>query len=292
MNPEARGVTPAVQRVVQAALEARLKLEVTGTRARGAAVEVARAAAEAGTDLVIAFGGEGLLNEVANGIAGSETILAIIPGGTMNVLARNLGLPADPLEATDRILRRVGEVDPTEVALGAANGRYFLNSCGCGFDAEAALRVEAHRASKGRFGETYYYAAALTTFALSYFGRPPFLKCKGVFGEEVGVMVTGLNAGTYSYFLGRPVRLGTASLEEPRLDLFVMKRLDLLHLPSYALGALVSGRFGDQTVSVCGVEEFEVTSDEPFPIHVDGESLSPSERVRIKGGASTLRILV
>lgn len=292
MNPEARGVTAAMQRVVQAALEARLKLDVTRTHAVGAAIEIARSAAESGIELVIAFGGEGLINEVTNGIAGSETSLAIIPGGTMNVFARNLGLPADPLEATDRILRRAEGADPVSIPLGAANGRLFVTCCGCGFDADAAERVDAHRPAKRRFGETYYYAAALATFATSYFGRKPFLRCEGAFGVEEGVMAAALNAGTYAYLLGRPVRLTTARFEEGKLGLFVLRKLQYLRLPTYAFGALVTGRFGPGSVSVPGLDGFTVTGETPFHVHVDGEPLPPTDHLQIRAGASELRVLI
>lgn len=292
MNPEARGVTPPVQRVVQAALEARLKLEVAQTRARGEATEVARAAAESGIELVVAFGGEGLLNEVANGIAGSETALAVIPGGTMNVFARNLGLPKDPLEATDRLLRHANNIDPIRVPLAQAGERYFVTCCGCGFDAEAAARVEAHKSAKRRFGETYYYAAALATFATSYFGKSPFLRCEGSFGVDEGVMAIGLNAVTYSYLAGRPVRLGGSGLDEDEVALFLLRRLDYWRLPVYGLGALLTGEFGGQSLSVSGLEKFSVRGKEPFAIHVDGEPLAPTDHVVIRAAASHMKVLV
>lgn len=292
MNPEARGVTPPVQRVVQAALEARLKLDVAQTRARGEATDVAQAASESGIEIVIAFGGEGLINEIANGIAGSETSLAVIPGGTMNVFARNLGLPKDPLEATDRILRHAGTVDPIRVPLPNAGDRYFVTCCGCGFDAEAAARVEAHRSAKRRFGENYYYAAALATFVTSYFGKSPFLRCEGSFGVEEGVMAIGLNAATYSYLAGRPVRLGGSGLDEDEIALFLLHRLDYWRLPVYGLGALLTGEFGGQSLSVPGLEEFTVSGKAPFAVHVDGEPLAPADRVAIRAAASHMNVLV
>src|SRR5687767_15851067 len=121
MNPEARGVTPPLIRLVNAALEARFKLDSSLTNARDAGIEVSRNAIESGAELIIAFGGDGLVNEVINGMQGSDATLAIIPGGTMNVLARNLGLPRDPIEAADNILLRYLEVKPRTLRLGKAN---------------------------------------------------------------------------------------------------------------------------------------------------------------------------
>src|SRR2546421_11159269 len=144
MNPEARGVTPSLQHLMTTAMRARFRLGVTETHARDVGVEVARHAVDKGARLLIAFGGDGLVNEVVNGMVGSDATLAIIPGGTMNVFARNLGVPTNPTEAADHILRIAGETEPRRMSLGLANDRYFTFACGCGFDAEAAARGESH----------------------------------------------------------------------------------------------------------------------------------------------------
>src|SRR2546421_11965215 len=90
MNPEARGVTPSLQHLMATALEARFKLGVTETHARDAGVEVARRAAGSGAELLIAFGGDGLVNEVVNGMAGGGAPPAVIPPGPTNGLAPQL----------------------------------------------------------------------------------------------------------------------------------------------------------------------------------------------------------
>src|SRR3979409_1349287 len=137
MNPEARGVTPALQHLMATALEARFKLGVTETHARDAGVAVARHAVDSGAELLIAFGGDGLVNEVVNGMAGSDATLAIIPGGTMNVFARNLGIPTNPTEAADHILRIAGDTEPRRMSLGLANDRYLTCACQCRLPTEA-----------------------------------------------------------------------------------------------------------------------------------------------------------
>src|SRR4029077_6571495 len=148
MNPEARGVTASLQHLMATALEARFRLEVTETHARDAGVDVARRAVDDGAELLIAFGGDGLVNEGVNGMAGSDATLAIIPGGTMNVFARNLGIPTNPADAADHILRIAGDTAPRRMSLVLTNDRSCPFACGCGFDAEAAARVESHRSAK------------------------------------------------------------------------------------------------------------------------------------------------
>jgi diacylglycerol kinase family enzyme len=292
MNPEARGVTPAMRRVVEAALQARFKLDSVTTHARDEAIAVARDAVDAGAELIVAFGGDGLVNEVANGVAGTDTALAIVPGGTMNVLARNLGLPRGILEATDRILQAAGQSKPVEIKVGKANDRLFTFSCGCGFDADVALWVENHRFSKRRFGEPYFYAAGFLTFLREYATRPPFLRCQGEFGREEGVSAIALNSGTYAYLAGRQVRLGTTKPVRGRLDLFLLKQMRLTRLPNYAIGAFVNGNFGSDALSATGLESFTVEGDLPFSMHCDGEPLSPQTSVTLSVPAETLRVLI
>ena len=77
-------------------------------------------------DLVVVLGGDGTLNEVANGLAGTETALAALPGGSTNVFARTIGLPDDPVEATGSLLDALEAGSVRRIGLGVMNDRYFL----------------------------------------------------------------------------------------------------------------------------------------------------------------------
>ncbi|MGH2717476.1 MAG: diacylglycerol/lipid kinase family protein [Actinomycetota bacterium] len=291
MNPEARGVTPALQSLMTTALEARFALTVTGTHARDAGVEVARNAINDGAELLIAFGGDGLVNEVVNCMAGSDAILGIIPGGTMNVFARTLGLPASPTDAAAYILKQAGDLEPRRLTIGIANDRYFTFAAGCGFDAEAAARVESHGGTKQRFGEPYFFAAALATFAATYATRRPFLTCEGSFGTYPAVLAVGLIGDTYAYLAGRPLRLGPPRPVGKRgLDLFLVHRLQYVHLPRYAWGAL-TGRFGPGATTFNNLEEFVVRADSPVAYHVDGETIEPASRIHVRRAPHRINVL-
>lgn len=291
MNPEARGVTPALQHLMTTALEARFALTVTGTHARDAGVEVARRAVNDGAELLIAFGGDGLVNEVVNGMAGSDAILGIIPGGTMNVFARTLGISATPANAADYILKQAGHLAPRRLTLGIANDRYFTFAAGCGFDAEAAARVAAHSGTKQRLGEPYFFAAALATFAGTYATRRPFLTCSGSFGQQKAVLAVGLIGDTYAYLAGRPLRLGPPRPPGRRgLDLFLVHRLQYIHLPRYAFGAL-TGRFGSGSETFIDLDEFVVTGENPVAYHVDGETLEPASRIHVRRAPHRINVL-
>lgn len=290
MNPRARGVTPALQHLMTTALEARFDLTVTQTQARDAGAAIARQAVDEGAELLIAFGGDGLVNDVVNGMAGSDATLGVIPGGTMNVFARNLGIPTNPADAADAILQRAGDLHPRRLPLGMANDRYFTFAVGCGFDAEAAARVDLHKVAKQRLGEPYFYAAALATFASSYATRRPFLTCEGPFGVHPAVLAVGLVGNTYAYLAGRPVRLTPGRRGGTGLGLFLLRRLNYLHLPRYAFGA-VTGRFGPSALSLSNVEEFVVSADEPISHHVDGETLPPAEKIHVRRAPFRLKVL-
>lgn len=291
MNPEARGVGPAVRRVVAAALDSKFKLDSLETDARGAAIDAARVASEEDCEVVIAFGGDGLVNEVANGVAGTETALAVIPGGTMNVFARNLGMPRDPVEATDRIIRAGERKRMRTMALASVNDRLFTFACGCGFDAEAATRLEERKLSKRRFGEPYFYATALATFLASYRKKAPFLNCEGEFGAGEGVGVMALNGGTYAYLLRRPVRPVLPGGVDGKLDVLLIRRLSLFQVPRYGLAALLGLDFGKDFTALPGVDRVGVNSNEPFFVHVDGEPLPPVRSAEIRSSAATLKVL-
>src|SRR4029450_7715972 len=93
---------------------------------RGHARRLAQGAAVAGTDVVAVLGGDGTLNEAANGLAGTGTALAALPGGSTNVFARTIGLPQDPIGATGVLRAARARRSIERVGLGSVNGRYFL----------------------------------------------------------------------------------------------------------------------------------------------------------------------
>src|SRR5207253_9329453 len=126
VNSSASSVTARGRVVIQKALSADHEVTLAETNRRGHATRLAQGAAREGVDAVVALGGDGTLNEVANGLAGTDTALAPLPGGSTNVFARTIGLPNDPIEATGALLSglETGHID--DVGLGSLNGRYFL----------------------------------------------------------------------------------------------------------------------------------------------------------------------
>ncbi len=133
------------------------EVELAPTTRAGDGTAIARRAAESGADVLLACGGDGTLNEAINGLAGSNTALATFPAGTVNVWAREVGIPADPV----RNAALLWEGERRRVDLGRAGERYFLLMAGIGLDADVAARVT--RPEKRRWGPFAYLGRGIVT---------------------------------------------------------------------------------------------------------------------------------
>ncbi len=226
---------------------------------------------------MIAFGGDGHVNEVVNGLAGSATPLGIIPGGTMNVFARALGIPLDPLAAIEHLITGLSD-EPRAVNLGRMEDRYFTFSAGCGFDAEAAERVDRYVPAKRRFGEIYFYWSAFRVLAGSYRHRSPSMTLKGDFGEADVAMAIACNAGPYAYLANRPIELTPHVALEAGLDVFALRSMRLELVPLYVWSAMVTRDLihHHDAFHAQDLTDFTIVSEEAFSRHVDGEPLAPA----------------
>src|SRR5581483_6137548 len=130
------------------------QVDLQPTRGPGDGTRIAREAAARGYDIVVAAGGDGTVNEVVNGLANTQTALAALPIGTVNVWVRELGLPLQPRAAAEALLG----CQPRTIDLGRAGERYFLLMCGVGFD--AAVTAEVRAAEKRRLGIFAYFLRA------------------------------------------------------------------------------------------------------------------------------------
>ncbi|MGH2729170.1 MAG: diacylglycerol/lipid kinase family protein [Actinomycetota bacterium] len=290
VNPNAGRISERTRGEVIDALRGRLKIDAFATTARDTGISIASAAVEEGADLVIAFGGDGHVNEVANGVAGTNATLGIIPGGTMNVFARALGVPLDPLEAIEHLLSiRPGR--ERRVPLGTIDGRYFTFSAGCGFDAEAAERVERYVPAKRRFGEMFFYWSAFRVLAGSYRHRNPSMILKGSFGEIPVAMAIACNAGPYAYLAGRPVSIAPNVTLEGGLDVFALRRMRIEALGSYTARSLIGGLISHpDAFYATDMDAFELRSEKPFYRHVDGEPLAPASSARFSIARDVLKV--
>ncbi len=267
-------------------------LEVVMTTARNEGIAIAAEAAKTRPELVIAFGGDGHVNEVVNGVAGTDTTLGVIPGGTMNVFARALGIPEDPIQAVAFLkasLRREVRV----VSLGKMDDRYFTSSAGCGFDAEVAGRVESRLRSKRRWGQPFFYWSAFRVLGDTHRHRSPSMTLRGPWGEMDVAMSIACNCGPYAYLAGRPVVIAPEVDMERGLDVFALRSMRIEKLPSYVWRSVLGGNLvsAPDAFYRSDLEAFEISAEAPFARHVDGEPLPPKADARFSLARGALKVL-
>ena len=283
VNPRATTMSVRLKQLVVYALQGRFEVEAVDTQRKGHAIELCRAAADEGYDVVVAFGGDGTVNEAANGLAGTGTVLTCLPGGATNVYCRMLGIPTDVVDATEHLLGRADAWQPRKVDIARVNDRWFTFSAGCGLDATVVARVDSHPRLKARFGPWYYAHAAVATFLKSYVVNPPHVVASAAGRETKGVSVFVQNAQPYTYFRHRPVHLAPgAGLESRDLSGVVLTRANALDLPTITFRLLARGaRVGRhrRVHAIDGLQGLRVRSfdDRPVPVQVDGDFIGLHE---------------
>ena len=286
VNPYATTVSDRLKSLVVYALQGRYAVEAIDTEARDHATELCREAAEEGYDVVVAFGGDGTVNEAANGLVGSDTPLTCLPGGATNVYCRTLGIPTDVVDATEHLLRMADDFRPRRVDTGLVNGRHFVFASGVGLDASVVERVDSHPRLKSRLGYWYFTYAAVTTFSRKYLVRPVRVRVEAGGREIEGVTVIVQNSDPFTYFRNRPLRIGEdVDLESGTLSLTVLKKATPLELPT-VMARVFSAKARTvqrhrQIEGLTGLDHVRVTTldGRPFPVQVDGDFIGDFEEI-------------
>lgn len=286
INPVASKMNDRIKSLVVYALQGRYDVTTVETQAKGDGIELSRQAAADGYDVVLAFGGDGTVNEVANGLHGTGTALACLPGGNNNVVAKLLGIPTDLVDATEHLLGLADDWTPRRVDLGTVNGRLFTFAAGMGLDASVVERVDRNPLLKKRFGPFYYVQCAVTTFLRKYVVNPPRLEVE-VDGRAVaGVSLFIQNAENYTYFHQRAVPLVEgARFDSGSLAGVVLTRARPYDVPTVTFRALSgAARIAKHKgVDACGAFHEAVvrsTDGRPIPIQVDGDHIDDVTEAR------------
>jgi diacylglycerol kinase family enzyme len=286
VNSSASSVTPRGKVVIQKALSADHAVTVAQTNRRGHATRLAQGAANDGYDAVVCLGGDGTLNEVANGLAGSRTALAPLPGGSTNVFARTIGLPNDPIEATGALLDGLANDHIERVGLGSVNGRYFLFHVGLGFDACVVSQVERRAGLKRYAGHPLFIFSAFTSWFRHYDkSRPRFALDFGDGPPVESYFTIVMNTNPYTYLGSLPLDL----LDEATLD----RGLSTVSFRSFKLHTLLGGAgaaFGigrdlrkrKQLDVRTDLATLSVEGHGPFPYQVDGDFLGEIEHLEFR----------
>jgi diacylglycerol kinase family enzyme len=294
-NTNASTVTPRKMWVIERALASELKLEVVLTKRKEHATHLAKGAAHEGLDLVIALGGDGTVNEVVNGLAGTPVPLAILPGGGTNVLARSLGIPQDTIEATGHLIANLKD-QPRRVPLGRADGRYFTFGCGMGFDGAIVRDVERRQMLKKTVGQWYYVWSGLRIFA-AVDRRHPSISLR--WGPELEHRRDGLfvaicqKTSPFTYLGRREMRICPEARLELGLDCLAIDRFDtrfILRVVAQIFGSARHVR-NRHVLYLHDETKIEVTSRRPLPVEMDGEFIGERDRLLLESVPGALSLL-
>jgi diacylglycerol kinase family enzyme len=286
VNPYATTVSDRLRHLVVYALQGRFEVDAVDTEAQGHATELCREAAHEGYDVVVAFGGDGTINEAANGLLGSTTPLTCLPGGSANVFGKMLGIPGELVDATEHLLAMADDWRPRKVDLGVVNGRCFTFASGLGVDASVVERVDSNPRLKARLGAYYFTWAAISTFTRRYLVHPPRMVARA--GEQTleGVTTIVQNGSPFTYFQNRPIEIAEgAALDSGALAGCVLHRATPMDMPSIAWRAFsVRARIARHrhVSSFPEFTELTVQSSDarPLPLQVDGDYIGEVAEAR------------
>ncbi len=301
VNPFSSSVTARARVVIRKALSADHEVELVETQRRDHATRLARGAAADGAEVVVVLGGDGTLNEAANGLVGTQTALATLPGGSTNVFARTIGLANDPIEATGQLLDALATRSIRRVGLGSVNGRYFLFHVGLGFDAAVIEQVERRPQTKRYMGHPLFVYSAFSTWFRHFDRSRARFEVRFPDGPDPDRIVDDasfaviLNTNPYTYLGNRPLDIAPWVTLDTALTAISIRSLRLDSILRVA-GAAVTG--GGRVGRVGSVDErrevsaVEITGYGPFPYQVDGDHLGDVESLTIRHQAAVLDMVL
>ncbi len=314
VNPKATTTSPRVTDVLIHALADELDLDVTVTNYRGHGFALGAQARTQELDVVLTLGGDGVVNEVVNGMliegpGPNVPMLATVPGGSGNVFARALGLPNDPVEATGQLLDALRERRFRTIGLGTVTGlddsgnidpqpiRWFTANAGVGLDAEIITAMEQLRGS----GETATPARYLRTALHEYFLRTdrkhPALTLHRPGIDPVAGVFTAVvqNTSPWTYFGTWPIDPCPQATFETGLDVFALRAMRIAAAMRATRRMVMSPRAGSSRKAMVvwhDQNQFTITADRPIPIQIDGESGGQVTEVTFTSVPGALRAMV
>jgi len=295
VNSFASSVTARTTVLVQQALDAGNEVQLVETNRRGHATRFAQNAATRGVDVVVALGGDGTLNEAANGIAGTDCALAPLPGGSTNVFARTLGLPNDPVAAAGEVAAALAEGRIKRIGLGSVNGRYFCFHTGIGFDAAVVRRVEKRDSIKRWFGHPLFMWATFETWRRRYDRKHPHFALCFPEGQAIsdGYFTVVLNSDPYTFLGNRPLSMAPEATFDRGLVAVTFRSLTLPTM-AHAFSSVMRGRGIGESRSIdrrADLSGLDVVADHPFPYQVDGDDLGDTRRLAFRHVPDAIRVV-
>ena len=295
-NPHASRFSGRQRDRVVAALAARHKLELLQTAHPGQATDLARRAVVGGAEVVAVLGGDGTVNEVVNGLRGADAALGLLGGGRVNVVARGLGLPADPDRAAARLLELLAAgAPPRRVTVGVAGDRCFVLNAGLGLGGAIVREVERRQRAKQLYGDRAYVAAGLKALLVDHDREHPHLTVHLPDGRPPlrGFFTLVGNGDPFTYLGRRPLRPTPEATWEGGLDLLVGRTMATRSLARAVAGMRSGGRrAGYPGLPVLHDRDgFSLESDIPLPFQLDGEYVGDRTSVTFSCLRSALAVV-
>ena len=250
------------------------------TERAGHAAELSRQFARMGFDAVVAVGGDGTVNEVAQGLRDTQTALGIVPMGSGNGFARHLNIPIRPNKAIEMI----NHSEPISVDYGLANGHLFVSTCGTGFDA----LVADHFAGSSKRGFTTYLQNVLKE-AFSYQPQTYHIVGDGLDVTHKAFLITFANANQWGY---EAIIAPKASVQDGKMDIMLMSSHALLGSASLALRLFTGSIDDSHFMDTLRAKEVTLERESVAPFHLDGDPIEMEKDIHIKMVEDGLRVLV
>jgi diacylglycerol kinase family enzyme len=297
VNAVASSVTARRQVIVGKILSADHDVEVVETNRRGHATALAADAARAGCDVVVCLGGDGTLNELANGLVGTECALAALPGGSTNVFARSIGLPDEMTDAALVISEALEAGAIRRVGVGSANGRYFLFHLGIGWDAALVKQVERRSKWKRYAAHPLFVWVGLRVFFFTYDRRHPHFRMDFPDGSTVedGYFSVCMNLDPYTYVGHRPFHLSPATTLDSGLTSVCVRSMRASSFGRLMFSALRddSGVTPSKTLDLrTDLSSLQVAAYGTVPYQVDGDYLGEIDVIEIRHHPESLNMVI
>ena len=305
INHFATTTDDAICATVCASLCETLDLTVVNTGARNEAIQIAKAARDQGYELVIGLGGDGTLNEIANGLLADGPnpqgpILGAIPGGNANVFARNMGFENDAIKATNQLLTAVRNESFKTIGVGKIStenlSRWFLFNSGFGLDAAVLASMEARRESGKNASDATYVMLALRELLARTDRKKPELRLVGESGEIYSDAHFALiiNLAPWAYLGKRAVNPMPAAGHESALDAYAPTTMSIPALWSLVRGAMkgISALDDERVITLADQKQIQISAKRPLWIQVDGDVISKARELTAVHIPNALRVIV
>ncbi|NDP22856.1 MAG: YegS/Rv2252/BmrU family lipid kinase [Paludibacter sp.] len=267
--------------LIREELDARLfDPEIVFTESRGDGTTLAKSFVEKGYKYIVAVGGDGTVNEVAQSLIHTDCSLGIIPIGSGNGLARHLGIPMN----TQKAIQQLNQSESILMDYGLVNGKPFFCTCGTGFDAYVSTEF-----AKGKKRGIMSYIEKIITGYFSYKSQNYHLVGDGIDLNVKAFVLTFANAsqwGNNAYIAPQ------ASVQDGKMDISIMSNFPIIAIPTLALQLFAKTIDKDLFMTTLRSERITLYREESGPFHYDGEPYEEGTEIQVETIKDGLKVLV